>query len=157
MRGLTPSQRWAEKDRKKRRDGTNALSAQFLAAVSCASRNFAWHACFLNAFLTLSVHACFDVFPCFTSKVIRSVVSSQSKMDASHRRRTSSGQGSVFGLCCRGRTGDTWRKFFLPYVYFGTFCGSKDESAVKRQKAFPPLPLTTEWTEKRTAPRGGAF
>ena len=47
-----------------------------------------------------------------------------------------------------------------PYVYFGTVLWVQKisgESAVKRQKAFPPLPLTTQWTEKRTVPWDGAF
>ena len=34
MRGLTPSQRWAEKDRKKRRDGTNAIQIGDAAPVT---------------------------------------------------------------------------------------------------------------------------
>jgi len=36
-----------------------------------------------------------------------------------------------------------------PYVYFGNVLWVQKisgESAVKRQKAFPPLPLTTQWT-----------
>ena len=34
MTGLTPSQRWAEKDRKKRRDGTNAIQIGDAAPVT---------------------------------------------------------------------------------------------------------------------------
>ena len=61
---------------------------------------------------------------------------------------------------CSKKIGRSLLAHVDPYVYFGTVLWVQKisgESAVKRQKAFPPLPLTTQWTEKRTVPWDGAF